>query len=86
MSENKLGQEAAFPIVETEYNGITQSYQHNCTEPGISKRFYAACAAMQGLTSNPKILRPDIGNEQEHNEFAKVCYQYADALLRQENL
>ena len=37
MSENKLGQEPAFPL--------------NINRVGMSKRFYAACAAMQGQVS-----------------------------------
>lgn len=81
MSEKKLGQEAAFPIVETEYNGITQSYQHNCTDPGISKRFYTACAAMQGILSSGRV-----STDSDSTWIAKRSYQIADELLKQENL
>lgn len=39
MSGKKLGQELAFPLTDM--------------ESGMNKHFYAACAAMQGILSNP---------------------------------
>lgn len=76
MSENKkLGQESAFPNVET-YN--PNNLECNCTfEIGMSKRFYAACAAMQGLISHY-----GVAFEESHIQKA---YYYADELLKQEN-
>lgn len=72
--EEKLGQEPAFACAT-----------ENGYQAGISKRFYAACAAMNGLLSDPSITKPRIGNKEEHIAFANVCFQYADALLKQEN-
>ena len=46
---------------------------------GISKRFYAACSAMQGIISYSKcgmMIPPNV---------AKLAYEYADELLRQES-
>ena len=80
MENQKLGQEPAFPNENTEF----------CQDPycyGMSKRFYAACAAMQGLLSNPSIGRPQsFADVDGYEEFIKVCYSYADELLKQENL
>jgi len=61
---------------------------------GMSKRFYAACAAMQGilscrdmqiaifLDSGNKNLNPD--NLKSDKYLIKVAYEYADELLKQE--
>jgi hypothetical protein len=62
MSEQKLGQDPAFPV---EYVTV-----------GMSKRFYAACAAMQGLISH-------YGVEFEESH-AKKAFYFADELLKQE--
>ena len=61
MSE-KLGSEAAFPVVETQYNGITQNYEHNCTELGITRRLYVACSVMNLSTKviNTCLIDEDI--------------------------
>jgi len=61
---NKLGQEPAFPQLEV------------CD--GMSKRFYATCAAMQGLLA---------GRSARLNcEFvAEEAFRYADELLKQES-
>jgi len=54
------------------------------------KRFYAACAAMQGLLSNKKIfeniakMNEEIIN-QANELIIKMAYQAADELLKQEN-
>ena len=88
MSEKqKLGQEAAFAssydaFVGHDSLGNREYVREN--NIGMSKRFYAACAAMQGLLANPDIIRPYKDSESAHIQFADVCFQYADALLRQE--
>ena len=66
-TKNKLGQEPAFPSLD-----VTD---------GMSKRFYAACAAMQGIISykGMQSLTSD-------KEYIKRSYEFADELLRQENL
>ena len=82
MKDEKLGQEPAFPVESLDFgiNGVIAVEKN-----GMSKRFYAACAAMQGLLSNPNIKRPDHRDENGHIEFANVCFQYAYELLKQEN-
>lgn len=67
----------AFPTVDT----IEPTSQTRC-EPlnmGMSKRFYAACAAMQGLLANPSIeqLAP--------RDLIPDAYLFADELIKQEN-
>ena len=73
MSENKnLGQEPAFPNESNAYMQMPDCF-------GMSKRFYAACAAMQGLLSNPTTRRDNM------TSLIMVSYEYADELLKQEN-
>lgn len=88
MEENKkrLGQEPAFPIEEMQNNindtGISQLVPHL----GMSKRFYAACMAMQGLLSkhgeysstNMLGLTPE--------EAVRKSFLFCDELLAQEYL
>jgi len=73
--ERKKGTETAFPLMtEKEYSF------------GMSKRFYAACAAMQGLISNDSIklsLGPD--NPNDNSKVISIAYLLADELLKQEN-
>lgn len=72
--EKKLGQEPAFAYkIELANGEVKESI-------GMSKRFYAACAAMNGLIANPT-----------HDYVNEACliqqsYLFADELLRQENL
>ena len=71
MSENKLGRDPAYPVVKHDFI----SYN------GMNRRFYAACAAMQGVIANEGIYtNPEIISQTIH-----TCYQYIDELLRQEN-
>ena len=46
---------------------------------GMSKRFYAACAAMQGLLSNSLAI------DSEFDNICKASFMAADELLKQEN-
>ena len=72
MSKEKLGQEPAFPQPPLKtVNGETVFVD------GMSKRFYAACAAMQGLISHY-----GVAFEEQH---IQKSYYYADELLKQEN-
>ena len=48
-------------------------------QEGMSKRFYAACAAMQGLLSNSQNL------EIQNTEVVNKAYAIADELLKREN-
>ena len=88
MKTQKLGQEAAF-ATSCENLQSEQTWQS-----GMSKRFYAACAAMQGIVSNNELrhaLALDSSNAHfnpeklSHDAFLiKYAYQLADELLRQE--
>jgi len=78
----KLGQEPAFPI-------SAEKYEPNF---GVSKRFYAACFAMQGIISNPNTayqLLQRLGADGDKKEADKLVieqsYILADELLKQEN-
>jgi len=71
MSEQKLGQDSAFPL---EY-----------VSDGMSKRFYAACAAMQGLSSTELNGLSFTRAAERAKEVVKIAYVYADELLKQEN-
>lgn len=92
MENGKLGQEPAFPTNDDQYGNIGTHTE------GISKRFYAACAAMQGILSSHKEglycdrqeAIPDIGLKERYTlnskYLAEVSYRIADELLKQENL
>lgn len=74
MSKEKLGQEPAFPIKS---EGIANRRE------GMSKRFYAACAAMQGICcglSGSQNITPSLATQ-----VIKEAYIMADELLKQEN-
>jgi hypothetical protein len=72
--KNKLGQRPAF--ASQSMNSTTINVQE-----GISKRFYAACAAMQGLLSNAEVTTGTLTGE----ELIDKCYLFADELLKQED-
>lgn len=76
MSE-KLGQEPAFACECVSANGSNRHIQE-----GMSKRFYAACAAMQGLISNSNKELVD----KPIKYLVTISYTLADELLKQENL
>ena len=80
--KERLGQDLAFPTTELEYTG--DGFHNWVTEPGMSKRFYAACAAMQGIAatlSDTQEIEEDLAEQ-----IAKESYTLADALLKYENL
>ena len=83
MSEKqKLGQESAFGFsaYTDPKEGMGQNLTHAKRE-GMSKRFYAACAAMQGMLANP-----DTRNWARSEECViESAYRHADALLHLEN-
>ena len=90
MENQKLGQEPAFPIEENytgNYGPVTNTYF------GISKRFYTACAAMQGILSNSSMMisfSQMYSNEKDASKkilkhLIAEAYIYADKLLEQEN-
>lgn len=71
MSGKKLGQDPAFAKQTLPKYG----------QQGMSKRFYAACAAMQGLVS-----ANEFGVAHDPQTVAKWSYAIADELLKQEML
>ncbi len=86
MANEKLGQEPAFPT-EFDSQGRTfikggttlEDFEKNTI--GMSKRFYAACAAMQGLIAGVR----GSGDSLNVGELILTSYWFADELLRQEN-
>ena len=80
MENQKLGQEPAFAMSNSELwfnkHGVVKNESN-----GMSKRFYAACAAMQGIAAMHS-TRTDIDNEW----ICKTAFNMADELLKQENL
>jgi len=72
----KLGQEPAFPE-KYEYGDIGQFIGY---QEGMSKRFYAACAAMQGILASSGV------KESTMESIISDSYQLADQLLEQEDL
>ena len=95
-NDKKLGQEPAFPEQTWEYDG--QNNVLNSQNPGMSKRFYAANIAMQGLLSNYKISIgiPNVNQNSMEDSLKREkqiikdiitkSYEFADELLKQENL
>ena len=109
----KLGQESAFPTEPkqevignesytfTNEKGNTEvGYQNifdKIPQNGMSKRFYAACTAMQGLLVNYKISIgiPNVNQnsmedslkreKQVIKDIITKSYELADELLKQEN-
>jgi hypothetical protein len=77
-----LGKEPAFPI-----DGVYALDAMINNKTGISKRFYAACAAMQGVLSNPKTMGifAKIHSPDKAETLISGCYAWADELLKQEN-
>lgn len=78
--------EPAFPC---EYEGSEMILGHYVKvknfQEGMSKRFYAACAAMQGLISaNPVYMQGNIDSPVPEL-LVKEAYLFADELLKQED-
>ena len=76
----KLRQEPAFPITDAYLAG--QLIKNNQSPEGMSKRFYAACAAMRGLISNGTF---NLYEPETPSQIAHKAYGIADELLKQEN-
>ena len=55
---------------------------YNDVESGMTKRFYAACSAMQGLLSYQDLNMIKFSFEQI---IPKLALMYADELIKQEN-
>lgn len=97
-TKEKLGQEPAFPaepidvvVGQVTYNyidenGLEQINRSNQygqkLQHGMSKRFYAACCAMQGYIAGVR----GSGDAVDIKEMVEVSYVIADELLKAENL
>lgn len=96
----KLGQEPAFPmklnqvIGQTSYNftdenGNEQIGHYNnyadIVYQGMSKRFYAACAAMQGILSGMDCQSMVGYRSTDTSGVVELSYLMADELLKQED-
>lgn len=77
---SKLGLKNAFPA------GYSTG---NRDDWGMSKRFYAACAAMQGLLSDVEVYKRIVQNTNTEQEadasLIQKAYMFADELLKQED-
>ena len=80
MEKEKLGQEPAFPI--SNENAAFALIKMRVDTTGMSKRFYAACAAMNGLIANSYIQWTNATDI----DLISKSYELADELLKQENL
>ena len=87
MEKEKLGQEPAFGFgfkeeIPTPWSSIQSTQIVLKRHEGMSKRFYAACAAMQGImaNSNSEMINLDAIS------VARIAFEYADELLKQEQL
>lgn len=85
MENEKLGQEPAFACT---YEIRISGQNKLCYHEGMSKRFYAACVAMQGILANQNGEYGVIGgtNQQYTERLISQSYQFADELLKQEKL
>jgi len=87
MNTKKLGQEPVYPFFEYNENGYGNTVVVKTSngklffpfQAGMSKRFYADCAAMQGLLSSDRIM-------EGYNKGLTIirAYELADELLKQE--
>lgn len=76
----KKGQESAFPLDAD----IISMCGEKPNPFGISKRFYAACVAMQGLLANSYWAQTN-ANGINPKGLVKNSYEIADELLSQED-
>jgi hypothetical protein len=53
---------------------------------GMTLRDYFANSAMQGLISNPNIVRPRNNEPEKLQAFCTVAFEYADAMLKAREL
>jgi len=74
---------AAFP---NKYLGFDDTGKDiDIIEKGMSKRFYAACMAMQGLIQSKVFPSSYItGYDLVINEVTSTAFKYADEMLKQE--
>ena len=93
MEKEKLGQEPAFGFgfkeeIPTPWSSLHSTQIVLKRHEGMSKRFYAACEALQGILANQNGEYAVIdGTNQRYTEhLISQAYQFADELLKQEQL
>lgn len=79
-NEEKIGQEPAFPVSDP--NTALAMFNAGIDPTGMSKRFYAACMAMQGLITTGIATERGIYNP----SIGKMSFEIADELLKVEQL
>ena len=81
MSNKKLGSEPAFGAlaIDKTINSEIETQYYVTGNDGMSKRFYAACAAMQGLMVSRNLELRTM------TDVVQAAYKYADELLKYEN-
>ena len=85
MKKEKLGQEPAFPMVNSDGvpGLITKPYSDYIEKMytnGMSKRLFLAGMAMQGLLASPSFTNPRM----KPSDVSKMAFGMADELLKQE--
>ena len=66
---------------------MTKKLSDSIEKDKPSKRFYAACSAMNGLLAADGILFSDIiDNEDYPHQLVKASFKIADELLKQEKI
>ncbi|MCF8218764.1 MAG: hypothetical protein K9J21_07255 [Bacteroidales bacterium] len=71
---------SAFPRAIGERMSEGGGRTYNNSQPGMSKRFYAACKAMEGLLSSERV-----NSSIEIKNLADKAYKIADEMINQEN-
>ena len=88
--KERLGQEPAFvqPFCKDDEGNFHTPRERSMIDAGMSKRFYAACAAMQGILSNQQwaeSMKIKDDWDEFKNRVISGSFEIADELLRQEN-
>lgn len=82
----RLGDNPAFPLNDLQARSIEELNKGSVD--GMSKRFYAACAAMQGILSNDATLKgaanSGLSNKEKVSVIINQSYIFADELLKYE--
>ena len=84
MEENKKpSNPSVYPWNEIDGQYPNEIYRQH---EGLSLRDKFAGQAMLGLISNPNVIRPHPENGElfrQYDDFTRIAYEYADAMLKQ---
>lgn len=83
----KLGTEPAFPCDEYGFVNSDMPFNQVSQNFGMTKRFYAACAAMQGLLANPdwaKTAKISDDFDEYKTRVVNAAFEISEELLKQE--